>query len=404
MARYALLTADVGRPDRYHVGDQAIMTANLEWVRTILPPERIRILSRAPEFSARIHGIEAIRPPKERFVRRELEKRPGPPGPGAWWSRSGRSLRRVARASLLHLCGGGNLTSLFAHELRLRSLYVRTALEAGVPVIVTGQTLGPDLDVADRDLLARWLPHVAHLGFRDRRSAELAAELGADEDALTVAVDDAYFLEAQEPACGVLDTGAEARRRPLVGLSLHHRRSSELAGDAVVANLARSLDALVERRDVGFLFLSHLHAVQGPPRPRDLTFGRRVRAGMRHGDRVRLIDAPLLDREIKHLSAGCDFFISTRYHGAVFALSSAVPTLLLTQDAHSRAKMHGLVDLLGLDAPVLDACSPELEAVLLAGFERRGGLRSAAATANERARAGAERVRGELAAHYRRAG
>ncbi len=404
MAPHALLTADVGPPGRYHVGDQAIMTANLEWVRRLLPPRQIRIFARDPEFSAPLHGVGAIRPPGNGFASRQLDAHGGRAGRGlgALLSRSGRALRSVGRASLLHICGGGNLTSLFRHELRTRSLYALVALEAGVPVIVTGQTLGPDLETEDRRLLARWLPHVAHLGVRDRHSAELAAELGADPAAITTAVDDAYFLAARKTAIADLEARIEDRRRPLVGLSLHHRKSSELVEERLAAGLAEALDALAERHDVAFLFLSHLHSVAEPPKHWDLRFGEQVRGRMRHGERVELLDAPLLDREVKHLSAACDFFVSTRYHGAVFALSGGVPTVSLTQDEHTRVKMHGLLGVLGVEAPVLDAASPQLGAVLLEAWEHRSRLREAVLAANERARAAVDQARAALAPLYGR--
>ena len=102
------------------------------------------------------------------------------------------------------------------------------------------------------------------------------------------------------------------------------------------------------------------------------------------------------------MTAGCDFFVSTRYHGAVFALSGGVPTLSLTQDHHTRVKMHGLLDTLGLEAPVLGAESPELGRVLLQSWEGRDELRKATLAATDRARAPVERERARIAEFYAR--
>jgi polysaccharide pyruvyl transferase WcaK-like protein len=405
MGPYALLTADVGVPERYHVGDQAIMTANLERAKRLVSPERLRIFARDPEFSASIHGVEAVEPPDKAFVRRQTEKRSwrDPLGMRALLSRSRGALRTVARASLLHLCGGGNLTSLFKHEIQLRSLYALVALEAGVPVIVTGQTIGPDLDPEDRQLLTRWLPRVSYLGTRDRRSAQIASELAGGGSEITTVADDAYFMTGQKTASVELEARIEAgKERPVVGLSLHHRKSSELDADKLSSSLARALDALAEQVEIEFLFLSHLHSVTGEPTQWDLRFGAEICRKMRHGDRVHLVTAPLIDREVKHLSTGCEFFVSTRYHGAVFALSGGVPTLSLTQDDHTRVKMHGLLDTLGLEAPVLGAESPELGRVLLQSWERRDELRKAALAATDRAHAPVERESARIAEFYQR--
>jgi polysaccharide pyruvyl transferase WcaK-like protein len=228
-----------------------------------------------------------------------------------------------------------------------------------------------------------------------------AAELGADASAITTDVDDAYFLTGRKTALAEIEARIEDRRRqPLVGLSLHHRGTSELDAKPMSSGLAGALDSLSERTGAGFLFLSHMHSVTAKPHHRDLRFGEEVRQRMRHGDRVLLVDSPLLDREVKHLSAACDFFVSTRYHGAVFALSGGVPTLALTQDEHTRVKMHGLLDVLGLEAPVLDAGSSELGRLLLDSWERRRQLRDVIRAANDRAHTAVEHTRGQLADFY----
>src|ERR1035441_9556450 len=57
-----VLIGDVGGPHTYHVGDEAMLAANLAGFRRRQHDVQCTIISRAPDWSAREYGCEAISP------------------------------------------------------------------------------------------------------------------------------------------------------------------------------------------------------------------------------------------------------------------------------------------------------------------------------------------------------
>ena len=184
-----LLLGDVGGQSYYHVGDEAIMTARVDWLRQNFPEAQLLIYSKKPTFTSKIHGCSSIAVPATLKKNRFLYKLP-------WrvitiftpqikclakWLRITKLEQLVAVCSvdLLWFCGGGNINSSCSGLVQLRTTLAHIAIACDVPVIVTGQTIGPELNHADSQLLRSWLPKVHTLGVRDQKnSVELAKSLG----------------------------------------------------------------------------------------------------------------------------------------------------------------------------------------------------------------------------------
>jgi hypothetical protein len=59
---HVLVIGDITGADEYHVGDEAMVDANLTRIRAHLPEVRFTLVSQDPAYSSSIYGTHAIRP------------------------------------------------------------------------------------------------------------------------------------------------------------------------------------------------------------------------------------------------------------------------------------------------------------------------------------------------------
>ena len=112
-------------------------------------------------------------------------------------------------AQMLVNAGGGNLATRWHSHVFERATLARLARLRGVPVVVTGQTLGPDLDAPDDAVVARMLREAVLVGVREPDTAALVDSWGLSA---TLNVDDASFLGLGEAG----EAGASAPRGGVV--------------------------------------------------------------------------------------------------------------------------------------------------------------------------------------------
>lgn len=222
--------------------------------------------------------------------------------------------------------GGGNLATRWPVHVFERSSLARIAGLRGVPVVVTGQTLGPDLDAPDDAVIARMLREAALVGVREPDTAALVSSWGIPA---SLNVDDASFLgwdEAHVPA-----------ERTGVVVSLSGWFDGRPA-EQVEQGLAALLDDAA--RTVGpVAFHAHFGPLdpQGAPRG-DAALHERVRARMAEPSTV----VPTGDsRRAAALVRGAALLITCRYHPAVFAAPAGTPVLALSADRYTRIKLGG---------------------------------------------------------------
>lgn len=277
-------------------------------------------------------------------------------------------------AEALVNAGGGNLASRWPTHVFERSTLVSMARMRGLPVVVTGQTLGPDLDAPDDAVVARMLREAALVGVREPDTAALVASWGVPA---TLNVDDASFLGLSE-------------RDPVRG-----------AGGGVVVSLSgwfagRPADEVEQRIamlvDAAALAVGPVsfHAHFGPLDPTapprgDAAVHERIRTRMSQPSTV----VPTgTSREAADLVRSADLLITCRYHPAVFATPAGTPVLALSADRYTRIKLGGalghwgqrsVIDLDDLpDAPRLLAdLTARADEIRGEAAERLPGLRAA---------------------------
>ena len=328
-----LFLADVCGPSLPHVGDEAMLEANVSLFRRLLPGCEIEVAAGPGWDGTRLRaralpriefpgGSEAERDALLQLLRTALD-----------------SVYPAARAALscdaLIISGGGNLSSTWPHHIYERLAMARLVSSKGAPVIILGQTLGPELGVRERELVTELLKLSAWTGLREIYSYSLALELGADPKTLSYQVDDAAFLApipTQKDAWIPSD-------RPWIALTVHPVGEPSV-GNRVIARLAANLRTIAKATEAELVFLPH---VDFPPESGALgdgAFGEAIGRALYANPPLR-IHAVLPAAQTMWLTQQASLVISTRYHPLVFALAGAVPAVGLWTDEYTRRKLQG---------------------------------------------------------------
>lgn len=339
------MLADLAGDDAYHVGDEAMAEATIEWLRSLAPDGHlaVTVASSDPAATARRLGCDAV--PWVGFAectdgagRRALARAADRPGSGAH-----PLVRAVADADALVIAGGGNLNSMWPGHVHERALAAAVAERAGLPVVVTGQTLGPfDID-ADRAEVAQLLATASVVGVREPHSAAEARALGVGADRLVEAPDDAVFLTPEPPASlpAGFDPGTPAAPRRYVAVTVHPFAAR---GDERYVRLGHQLGELAERVAAQVLVVPHVRRGEGFDGMGDDEVATELSA---HCGGFVLRDPTA--REAVWASHNAWMVVSSRYHPIVFATAAAVPALALTWGHYTSVKCRGALGHAGVE-------------------------------------------------------
>ncbi|NII49757.1 polysaccharide pyruvyl transferase family protein [Frigoribacterium endophyticum] len=367
-----LAIGDVGVvDDMIHIGDEA-MTEELVVQLRQRRVDAVTLLSSAPDETAARYDVDAVRP---------IGFAPGPLGgrdgqverlervlAAAGGSRTALPhddpalavIEAVREADAVAVAGGGNMASRWSLHVFERAALGAVARVVGRPLVVTGQTIGPDLVADDERLVSGLLRDARLFGVRESASHTLMRRV-ADDTAPDLArkvvqnVDDASFLgaDAAPPVVTGLDAGASAGPGSLlvgagsfpycaVSLSTH-------VGDAdrrqVVTALARLLDRVADETGLEIAFLAHWASLNEGEERGDAVLHRRVIDAMTTST-VRI--EPTTDSvAAARFARGASLHLTSRYHPAVFAVAGGVPTVGISVDEYTRVKLTGALGAFG---------------------------------------------------------
>jgi len=280
-------------------------------------------------------------------------------------SASGREvLDEVARAQVLFLAGSGNFVDVYmsAGGVPVRwALAVLIADRSGVPVVASGQQIGP-LNKRRSRLVARIaLRRVALLGVREPASARCAVELGVPPYKVILTGDDAWYLPPADPELVDRYLTDNALPERFVAAQIRFDRSNGL-GPRDGDRLARLLDRVSEALQLPIVFLSfHEGAVS-----RDRHAAALVTDAMKA--QAFVAPGPLDARLAKGVLARAELAIGGANHFCVFAASSGVPCVAVHRAPYLRHKLDGLAELWPDVVHSIDLADPDLERRVLASL------------------------------------
>ncbi|MDU8913701.1 polysaccharide pyruvyl transferase family protein [Aestuariicoccus sp. MJ-SS9] len=313
-----------------------------------------------------------------------------------------------ASRAVLDISGGDSFTDLYGPKrFRAMILTKRMALDAGVPLVLLPQKLGPFRSAQCQAEAVEILRRSAAVWVRDAESFEFlqnALGPGFDPARHRLGVDVAVALPERAPASLDRETRswlAVDRGFPLAGLNV----SGLLCNDALAARqafglaeghtdqahaLARAL--LQSDPALRMLLVPHVHRPEGDPES-DLAAAKALKARLRDlgPERVRVLDGRPDAMELKWVLARLDWFAGARMHATIGAFSSGVPTLGLGYSD----KAYGVFAECGIGDEVADLRRLDARAIAgraVASYSARDRLRAdlAARTAGLRARASRE--------------
>jgi polysaccharide pyruvyl transferase WcaK-like protein len=328
-----LFLADVYGPFSPHVGDEAMLEANVSLFRRLLPGCRVNVAAGPGWDGARL-AVSAL--PRMEFspyseVEREaLLQMPHPALESAY-----PAARAALSCDALIISGGGNLTSIWPNLLCERLAMARLAASKGTPVIILGQTLGPKLEPRDRELLKELLKLSTWTGLRETYSYSLALELGADPKTLSYQVDDATFLAP----LSVRTDGFGQSDLPWIVVTLQPVGEAG-TGNQVIATLAASLRTIAKKTEAELIFLPHVNFPLASGLVGDGAFGEAIERAL-NGNPALHIQPVLSAAQTMWLTQQAALVISTRYHPLVFALAGAVPAVGIWTDDYTCRKLQG---------------------------------------------------------------
>ncbi len=255
------------------------------------------------------------------------------------------SARAVARArAVLDISGGDSFTDVYGPKrFEAMVLTKKMALDAGVPLILLPQKLGPFKSPQLAEQATDILRRAKAVWVRDAQSfAFLQNQLGShfDPQKHKLGVDVAVALPERKPATLSSDLKAwlsASRPFSLAGLNV----SGLLCNDAENARNAFGLAAshcdqiealarglLSNQPNLRLLLISHVHKPETEVES-DLAAARNLvrRLGPIAEGRVRVVEENLNAMELKWVLARLDWFAGARMHATIGAFSSGVPTL-----------------------------------------------------------------------------
>jgi colanic acid/amylovoran biosynthesis protein len=265
------------------------------------------------------------------------------------------SLIRNATVAL-SLAGGDSFSDIYGfRRLMYVSLPQLLVLAMGRPLVLLPQTLGP-FKAGWAKWLGRFIMKRARLVYsRDQASLDMARELlGADADHVRLSLDMAFALTPSPP----LDMPEwESRKdRPLVGLNVSgllymggYNRSNMFGIHVDYPKMIRNLVRwFIETAETDVVLMAHVTGKrEGDENACDSLY---EDLKDECGGRLHLADSAVNHREIKYLIGKCDFFLGSRMHACIAALSQEVPAVGL---AYSR-KFAGVFETVGVEDLVVD--------------------------------------------------
>ncbi len=146
---------------------------------------------------------------------------------------------------------------------------------------------------------------------------------------------------SKEEVEDIFHTEGIDRGKPLVGAALSHEVLSNSANGYLraVAEVASAFDSFIENHDAVIVFVPHCIEKQGLRD--DRVVAAHVYQAMKHKRAAHVITTEYSSRQLKGLMAEFELLISTRVHAAIGALSSGVPSIVLTGPCDRRA--YGLI-------------------------------------------------------------
>ena len=250
----------------------------------------------------------------------------------------------IAAMDAVVVSGGGNLNSRYGWLLYERAAAVSAAEHAGVPVYVTGQSLGPVLNPEDAQILERMLRTARSVTVREHSSLAWCRKRGIDA---RLSVDDATDYLVDSPARTLhyaegISAGQALDELPERYVCVTVNECTEQQAQQI----ARLLDSMWREHGYVPVFLSHFGDPQNPESG-DIQVHQCIAEQLSPSTPATLLPILHADQSVT-VHRGTAFTLTSRYHPAVFSAAAGIPVLALVPDAFTQMRVGGALRQYGL--------------------------------------------------------
>ncbi|EDY80601.1 hypothetical protein VDG1235_215 [Verrucomicrobiia bacterium DG1235] len=281
-------------------------------------------------------------------------------------------LRQICEAdTVLSIAGGDSFSDIYGFKRLLYiclPIYICLLLDR--VLIVVPQTLGPFKASWAKSMCAKIISKAKAVYSRDKDSIEAANEILPQPRTITFSHDMAFALTPKKPASDLLPDWLDRTntKRPLIGLNVSGllyrggytgKNEFELGGS--YAELAQKIVKLfIEKLECDVFLASHV--VGDGENDYDAVMQLQKDLPDNAHAHLHATNPALSHREIKYVIGQSDFFLGSRMHATIAALSQSVPAVGL---AYSR-KFDGVFNSIGAKDLVLDLRSMPNDKILTA--------------------------------------
>lgn len=272
-------------------------------------------------------------------------------------------IRYYEKSAIIIACGGGYLQST-TRGRKLERLFGFSELEClclefsfanifNKPYVLYNQSIGPFFEKKDEEIVSRHLKNASAVICREELSMSRMKKAGLNN--LLLCSDIAFTLNPKETS--LLETYEFDRKNRNIGITVKkclgddkQNEYERILGEFIVASIKEDYKTM-------FYFIPQvINKIYGD---NDLEVARRICGTLPIEARAhtRIISEDIHPAEIKYIIAQMKYFIGTRMHSNIFALSSGIRTLALSYDL----KTDGIMHMLGLSNYVIPVANVSLE-------------------------------------------
>lgn len=299
-------------------------------------------------------------------------------------------LRHIYNSDLLvSMSGGDSFSDIYGLG---RFLYVALpqllVIFSGKRLILLPQTLGPFKGKLSRAIAKYILSRADIVYSRDEKGLRDLHTLTSDGDdraRLRFCYDVGFVVTPRRPANLERALGGLGERLfPVVGLNV----SGLLAmGGYTQRNMfgikadynklvSRLIEFLIQDKGATVLLVPHVFGSEQGNSESDSVACKRIYQSLhdKFGDKILLVEGTYDQNEIKYIIGMCDFFVGSRMHACIAALSQSIPALAI---AYSD-KFIGVLQTLGVDSLVADARQMDDDSIVKAvahSYDHRSSIR-----------------------------
>ena len=259
-------------------------------------------------------------------------------------ARKAAMLQELSQASLFFFCGGGYLTGATRSRLWEGALICRLCRVFGVPVVMSGQTMGEWRGRINR-FLARWgFRYVRAITLRDNESsmADLA-KIGIAGPHVFPTHDDALFCAKSDER--------PAPVRPYVAVNFHFWGVTAAKRPELLERLHQIVrDTAQALPDASFVFIP-MHAKD------TRSFDEYVRQYPEDG--MTLFEYDYDFRKVRRVIADAELVLTMKHHPIIFAVGEDTPVISLTYSRYYGHKNFGALQQYGVEACYMDMAAED---------------------------------------------